>query len=249
VSSVILGVEQSDVVQGGQITLTQLFETYIGSGQGASASGVQIGITAATTPGAGSGTPVVTTSAGITSPNDANFSYAWACPASQATGDYLVTWTGIVSGVTLTYVQTVTVAARATGSPAPGVYATWVQYQNWSGDYFTPQTVVTPMIARASEDIDSALTGAVYPVDANGMPADAMVIGACMRATCAQVQFLLADNDPAGVKRQYAQTNIGGVQATRVAAMTALALPPLSPRAAQILHSAGVLPSAALINW
>jgi len=248
-SSVILGVEQSDVVQGGQITLTQLFETFIGSGQGAGASGVTIGITAATTPGAGSGTPVATTSTGITSPNNANFSYAWNCPASTATGDYLVTWTGTVGGTTLTYVQTVTVAARASGSPAPGLYATVVQYQNQTRDYFTPAPIVDANLVLASQDIDNNIIAAVYPVDANGMPTDAMVIDAFMRACCFQVQFLLADNDPSGVKRQYSQTNIGGVSATRVAAMTAMAMPPLAPRAAQILHSAGVLPSAALINW
>jgi hypothetical protein len=113
----------------------------------------------------------------------------------------------------------------------------------------TPVSRVLVMLRRASEDLDMALVAAVYPVNANGMPTDPMVIGLLMRACCAQCQFLLADNDPSGIKRMYSSTSMGGVSQTRVPSMTGLQMPPLAPRAAQILHVGGVLPSAPLISW
>lgn len=248
-SFTILGNQPSDVLQGAQITLTQLFETYPGSGQGGTASGVTIGITAATTPGGGSGTPVSTTSAGIVPLSVSQYQYIWTCPTSQTLGDYLVTWTGTVGGQTLSYVTTVTVAAIATGTPAPGVYASVAQYRAQTRDQFTPDDLVSATLQFASEAMDHYLIGAVYATNANGMPTDAMLIDVLMRATCAQTHFMLADNDPTGVKRQYSSTSMGGVSTSRVAAMTAMPFPPLAPRAAAILHAAGVLGSAALINW
>lgn len=249
-ASLLTGNEQSDVVQGGQVVLYQQFETFVGSGYQAPASDVTIGITAAVgTPGAGSGTPVPIGSDGIQPMGPANFSYTWACALEQTPGDYIVTWSGVVNGGTITYEQAVTVAAIATGTPAPGVYANVAQYQAWSGDTWTPAGRVQVMLQRASEDIDAALVAAVYPVNANGMPTDPMVIDLFTRATSAQCQFLLADNDPAGVKRQYSSTSMGGVSQSRVGSMTGLQMPPLAPRAAQILHVGGVLPSAPLISW
>jgi hypothetical protein len=249
VASLLTGSEQSDVIQGGQVTLYQQFETFKGSGYAAPASSVTIGITAASTPGAGSGTPVPAGSAGIQVMGPANFSYAWTCDPEQAPGDYIVTWTGIVNGTTLTYQQSVTVASIPALTPAPGVYASVAQYQTWSGDLATPPGRVQVMLQRASEDLDMALVAAVYPVNANGMPTDPMVIDLFMRACSAQCQFLLADNDPAGIKRQYSSTSMGGVSQTRIASMTGMQMPPLGPRAAQILHVGGVLPSAPLISW
>jgi len=248
-ASLLIGGEQSDVLQGGQVTLYQQFETFKGSGYAATASSVTIGITAAGTPGGGRGTPVPAGSDGIRASGPANYSYAWACDPEQTPGDYLVTWTGVVNGATITYGQAVTVAAVASGVPAPGVYATPAQYQEWSGDMITPAVRVQVMLRRASEDLDMALVAAVYPVNANGMPTDPMVIDLLQRACCAQCQFLLADNDPAGIKRQYSSTSMGGVSQSRVASMTGLQMPPLGPRAAQILHVGGVLPSAPLISW
>jgi hypothetical protein len=251
VGTLTLGGARSNVVQGGQITFEQLFESYIGSGQAGIASGVTITIAAATTPGGGSDTPVATTSSGILPQGGSQslYDYTWSVPASQATGDYLVTWAGTVGSTTLTYTTTVTVAAIATGNPAPGVYATLDAYRAWSGDTITPDLLVSVTLQRASEDIDNALIGAVYAVNGNGMPTDAMVIHAVSRATCAQCQYLLADNDPTLVKKQYTTTNVGGVATTRAASTVAPQFPLLGPRAAQILHIAGVLPSAALIAW
>lgn len=247
--SLLTGSEQSDVLQGGQVILYQQFETFPGSGYAAAASSVTIGITAAASPGAGAGTPVPTGSDGIQAAGFANYSYTWACDPEQVPGDYMVTWSGIVNGTTRTYKQAVTVASVATGTPAPGVYANPAQYQDWSGDMATPAARVQVMLRRASEDLDMALVAAVYPVNANGMPTDPMVIDLFSRACCAQCQYLLADNDPSGIKRIYSSTSMGGVSQSRTASMTGLQMPPLGPRAAQILHVGGVLPSAPLISW
>ena len=46
-AGITLGGAQSDVRQGGQVVLLQIFETFAGSSQGAPASSVTIGITAA----------------------------------------------------------------------------------------------------------------------------------------------------------------------------------------------------------
>ena len=148
-SFTILGNQPSDVLQGAQITLTQLFETFPGSGEGGVASGVTVGIEAATTPGGGKGTPLTPTSAGVVARSDSLYQYVWACAATQELGDYLVTWSGTVSGQTLTYINTVTVAAVASGSPAPGVYAKVDQYRAWSRAQFTPATHVSPLLRRA----------------------------------------------------------------------------------------------------
>ena len=248
-SFTILGSQQSDVLQGAQIILTNLFETFPGSGLGGAASGVTVGITAATTPGGGTGTPVAPTATGVAALSVSLYQYVWSCPGGQAVGDYLVTWSGTVAGTVETYVQTVTVAAVATGAPAPGVYATVAAYRAWSGDQFTPDASIAVTLQRASEAMDHYLIGAVYRTNANGMPTDPMLIDVMSRATSAQAQFMLADNDLTGVKRQYSSTSMGGVQASRVAAMTAMTFPPLAPQAAAILHTAGILGSAALINW
>lgn len=248
-SFTILGSQPSDVLQGAQITFSQMFETFPGSGQGGTASAVTISVTAATTPGAGAGTPVPATSAGVVALSVSLYQFLWSCPAVQAVGDYLVTWSGTVGGQTVTYQQTVTVASVASGSPAPGVYATVNQYRAWSGDQFTPYDSVSVILRRASEAMDHYTIGAVYATNANGMPTDPMLIDVMMRATSAQCQFMLADNDPTGVKRQYSSTSMGGVSTSRAAAMTALTFPPLAPQAAAILHTAGVLGSAALISW
>lgn len=249
-SFVVLGQEQADAVQGGQVLLQQTFETWPGSGAGAPASGVTIAIAASGLPGSGAGTPVPATAEGLASiDGGVNWTYTWHVDPEQTTGDYLITWSGTVSGVAQSYVQAITVAAIPTGIPATGVYATFAQYQAWSGDRVTPQSRVTPMLQRASEDLDGNLVGAVYPVNAAGMPTDPFVINVFMRACCAQCQFLLAGNDPAGIKPLYQSTSMGGVSQTRAAGTTGYALPPLGPRAWQILHTHGALSISPLTGW
>lgn len=235
------------VVQGGQITLHCMFETFTGSGQVAAASNVTISITAAAS--GAEGTPVPQTSAGVTNVDSVTWNYTFACDPAQATGDYLVTWSGTVNGQPQTWRSAVSVMAIPTGAPAPGVYATAEQYRSETGDEATPLSRVQVMLRKASRAIDHHTMGAVYEHTPNGMPTAAVVIQAFMQATCAQAEFMLADNDPTGVKRQYTSTSMGGVSLTRAPQTVALPFPPLAPEAAMILHTAGVLGVAPLVDW
>jgi hypothetical protein len=129
------------------------------------------------------------------------------------------------------------------------VYATTVDYQNWSGDTITPPERVTWLLARASEDVDRALIGAVYPVNTLGMPTDAADIQTFNDATCAQAAFRLELSDDTGAASRNDSTSIGGISIHRAAGTAALAMPPLGPEALKILHLAGAVGVAAMTNW
>jgi hypothetical protein len=241
----------SDVYPGGLATFRVQFESYINSGQAASASGVTISITASGASDGGTGTPVPATAEGVLQLGDGLYQYDWAVPADQPPGSYLVTWSGtrLSDDMQVSYTQACSVAADPQSVPLPGVYASVAQYRAWSGDTWTPGQRITVALQRASEQIDVALVAAVYRVDADGMPLDAFVAGKFAAATSAQAQYVIAVNDDANVKREYSSTSVGGVSATRTAAMQGLALPPIAPQALAILRVAGVLPAAPLISW
>lgn len=130
------------------------------------------------------------------------------------------------------------------------LYATVADYRTWSGDAFTPDARVQVLLARSSEAIDRALTGAVYAVDAvTGMPTDPVDIDTFNRATCAQVAFMVAVDDDSGANARMEAVSIGGISIRRAAGTTALALPPLGPQALQILQQDGALPTAPLMGW
>lgn len=241
----------SDVFPGGSIVFDVAFETYLNSGQACAASGVTIGITASGAADSGMGTPVATTSTGITQLGMGLFTYTWNPAADTTPGSYLVTWTGTRASdsTQVTYTQACNVAPDPESVPLPGVYASVQQYRNWSGDTWTPAQIIAVKLQRATEDIDVALVAAVYRTDADGMPLDPQLVNVLVRATSAQCQYLIGINDDAGIKREYASTNVGGVSAVRSAKMQGLALPPIAPRALAILRVEGVLPAAPLINW
>jgi hypothetical protein len=231
------------VLPGGQITLTAFFQTYAGSGLEQPVSGVEITITPVN-----GGTAVYgPTSDGITAADEATYSLQWQPPVSTAAGDYTVTWTS--TSPALTIKQAVTVVALPAESPAPGVYATVAQYRLRSGDQFTAVARVQQLLIVATECIDEALIGAVYPTDADSMPTNPAHIDLFMRATVAQASFLGSLNDPDFVKSQYSSTSMGGVSLTRTGGAQSQVMPPLAPRAAQILHTGGALATAPLINW
>lgn len=129
------------------------------------------------------------------------------------------------------------------------VYATLAAYRTWSQDAITPDARVTWLLARASEDIDRALIGAVYPVDSNGMPTDATDIATFSDATCAQVAFRQEISDDTGAASRNDSTSIGGISIHRAAGTAALSLPPLGPEALKILRLAGAVGVAAMTNW
>jgi hypothetical protein len=241
----------SDVFPGGQVEFSVQFETYLNSGQACGASGVTISIAASGAPDSGSGTPVAATSTGVSELGTGLFTYTWNPAVSITPGSYLVTWTGTRASdsTVVTYSQAVNVAADPESVPLPGVYASVAQYRAWSGDQWTPAQIISVKLQRATEQIDVALVAAVYRVDADGMPLDPQLANVLVRATSAQCQYLIAVNDDANVKREYASTSVAGVSAVRAARMQAMALPPIAPQALAILRVAGVLPAAPLISW
>jgi hypothetical protein len=240
----------SDVFPGGQSMLAVEWETYANSGIQCAASGVTIEIAASGASDSGSGTPVPATSTGIVQQGMGLFAYTWSVPESTSPGSYLVTWSGTpATGNVTSYQQACNVAPPPESVPLPGLYASVADYRNRTNDQNTPAARVQVALQLASEDMDVALVAAVYRTDADGMPLDAQLANVLRRATAAQAQYVIAVNDDAGVKQEYASTSVAGISATRAAAMQARALRPLCPQAAGILRVAGVLPSAALINW
>lgn len=129
------------------------------------------------------------------------------------------------------------------------VYATVGNYRAQTGDAITPDARVTFMLGRASQCIDRALIGAIYPVDSNSMPTDTTDIDTFMRATCAQAAFMVDLSDDNGAAARMESTSIGGITVRRGAGTVALALPPLGPTALQILHIEGAVPVAPMSNW
>ncbi len=234
------------VLPGGQVTFQQQFETYYGSGIEQAVTGTTITIT----PVGNNQAPVVgPTTADVVQIDNATYSYVWSPPVGTEPGDYTAVFSAAGPSGTITYTQAVTVAQPPSPFPNPGMYATVTQYQAWSGDLWTPSQVITPILRKAATILDHYLVGAVYAIDANSMPTDPGVIDVFMRATCAQCEFMLANNDPAFVKSQYSSTSVGGVSAVRTASAQDQAFPPLAPMAAAILHTAGVVPGAPLVNW
>jgi hypothetical protein len=241
----------SSVYPGGTVTFKVQFETFLNTGLACEATGVTIAIAASGAADGGAGTPLADTSAGVRELGMGLFQYTWDAPFGTAAGSYIVTWTGTRASddAFVAYTQAVTVVADPAAVPLPGCYASVAQYRAWSGDLNTPSQRVTIALQRASEQIDVALVAAVYRTDADGMPLDPSLTAALSRATSAQAQYVIAANDDANIKREYASTSVGGVSASRAAGMQALALPPIAPQALAILRVEGVLPASPLINW
>lgn len=100
------------------------------------------------------------------------------------------------------------------------------------------------LIARAGEDIDSALLTAIYPVDDDGDPTDPDTAAALASATCAQVEYwLAAGDDGTGAAGKWDSVSIGPVSLSGRAASTSGASGvELAPRAARALRRAGLTP-------
>jgi hypothetical protein len=206
------------VLPGGKTVLQVLFQTYEWSGQEQPVSDVTITISSVS----GGAAVVGPTLHGIVTVDSATYSYTWQPDVTLPAGDYLVEWTA-TGGDPLS--QVVTVVPLPQQSPSPGLYATLEQYQAFTRDTLTPTYLVSQNLASASEVIDEALIGAVYPTDANSMPTNPAHINLFMRACCAQVQFQLANNDPANVKPQFSSTSMAGVTQIRTASAQGGALP------------------------
>lgn len=103
------------------------------------------------------------------------------------------------------------------------------------------------LLARAGEDIDSALLTAVYAVDEDGDPD---VRAALSDATCAQVEYqLVAGDDGTGAGGQWDSVSIGPVSLSGRSSTTAATTGvDLAPRADRSLRRAGLTPGR-VIAW
>jgi hypothetical protein len=124
----------------------------------------------------------------------------------------------------------------------PRVYATSDQLAAYTG--VSAPADAERLLARASEDIDDALTTAVYDTGPDGMPTDAEVIAALSDATCAQVEYQQATGDDGtGAAGRWDSVSIGPVSLSgRKDAPTSAGSVDLAPRADRALRRAGLLP-------
>ncbi|MFJ2751874.1 hypothetical protein [Streptomyces sp. NPDC087297] len=126
-------------------------------------------------------------------------------------------------------------------------YATPEQLAAWTGQ--PAPADAERLLARAGEDVDSALLTAIYPVDEDGDPLDPEVRIALANATCAQVEFQLAGGDDGtGAGGQWASVSIGPVSLSGRSSRTAAAGVELAPRADRALRRAGLTPGR-VIGW
>lgn len=123
----------------------------------------------------------------------------------------------------------------------PRVYATPDQLAAYTGAPAPADAV--RLLTRASEDIDDALSCALYDTDAQGMPTDPEVIQALADATCAVVEYRTAtQDDGTGAAGQWDSVSIGPVSLSGRRGEGAPDGLPLAPRAERTLRRAGLLP-------
>ncbi|MEH0470881.1 hypothetical protein QA943_18835 [Streptomyces sp. B21-097] len=88
------------------------------------------------------------------------------------------------------------------------VYATAEQLAEWTGKP-APQDAAR-QLARASEDVDSALLTAVYATDSAGMPTDPDVITALSDAVCALIEYRAETGDSGtGARDRWDSVSLG----------------------------------------
>ncbi|WKU45973.1 hypothetical protein Q3V23_18975 [Streptomyces sp. VNUA116] len=121
-------------------------------------------------------------------------------------------------------------------------YASPEQLGTWLGQPAPPDA--ERLLARASEDLDSALLTAVYRVDEDGDPLDPRIVQALADAACAQVEWQLATGDDGtGASGTWDSVSIGPVSLSgrtgRSAGPTGVEL---APRADRALRRAGLSP-------
>lgn len=89
-------------------------------------------------------------------------------------------------------------------------YATSADYESYTGQ--TAPADIERLLDRASEWLDTELLlGAVYDVDAAGLPTDTDVIAALRDATCAQVELWQSEGEDVDVSGPVQSVGIGSV--------------------------------------
>lgn len=120
------------------------------------------------------------------------------------------------------------------------IYATPEQLTAWTGKPAPPDA--DRLLARASEDVDDALTTALYATDSTGMPTDPIVTAAFSDAVCAQVEYQLAAGvDGTGADDRWESVSLGPLAMSgRRAGAQAPGTVDLAPRAYRALTRAGL---------
>ncbi|MFF3178097.1 hypothetical protein ACFVQ0_36380 [Streptomyces sp. NPDC057900] len=127
-------------------------------------------------------------------------------------------------------------------------YATPEQLAIWLGK--PAPADAERLLARAGEDIDSALLTAVYRVDEDGDPTDPPIAAALADAVCAQVEHWIATGDDGtGAGGVWDSVSIGPVSLSgRKSAPAATTGVELAPRADRALRRAGLTPGR-VVAW
>ncbi|MBP0456248.1 hypothetical protein [Streptomyces montanisoli] len=122
------------------------------------------------------------------------------------------------------------------------VYATPEQLTAWTGQ--PAPADADRLLMRASEDVDDALTAAVYCTDTAGMPTDPAIVQALADAACAQVEYQQATGDDGtGAAGRWDSVSIGPVSLSgRKDGPADAGDVDLAPRAHRALRRAGLLP-------
>ncbi|QKN87595.1 head-to-tail adaptor [Streptomyces phage Vondra] len=121
------------------------------------------------------------------------------------------------------------------------VYATPEQLSAWTGQ--PAPADAERLLARASEDVEDALTAAIYDTDDAGMPTDPDVVQALADATCAQVEYVTAQGgDDTGAAGQWDSVSIGPVSMSGRRGGPVGAAVDIGPRALRTLSRTGLLP-------
>ncbi|MCZ9348548.1 hypothetical protein NGM36_01785 [Streptomyces mutabilis] len=122
------------------------------------------------------------------------------------------------------------------------VYATPEQLTAWTGR--PAPADAERLLARASEDVESALLTALYATDAAGMPTDPAVVQALADATCAVVEYREESGDTGtGAADRWGSVSLGPVSLgdRRDTGGDPYDVD-LGPRAHRALRRAGLLP-------
>lgn len=97
------------------------------------------------------------------------------------------------------------------------------------------------MLEEASDDIDAALVGVRYAVDAYGQPTDPKVIATFRKAAVRQVHWMMDRDDETGALDDVQSMSTGARSVTRrTVGPQAGTARVLGPRAARVLRTAGV---------
>ncbi|MFF2014006.1 hypothetical protein ACFVWY_33775 [Streptomyces sp. NPDC058195] len=121
------------------------------------------------------------------------------------------------------------------------VYATPDQLAEYTGRP-TPADA-DRLLIRASDDVDDALLAAIYDTDTAGMPTAPAVVRALAAATCAQVEYVIAQGgDDTGAAGQWDAVSIGPVSMSGRRGGPVGAGVDIGPRARRALARAGLLP-------